>query len=239
MINPRQIHPSVDLTQLGHLLKHILSLLQLTLLATLFSTFEEESNAVIVPSLPAVLDGRWLIFNLFATFKRQFQLILGHDHHGQRATLVFALAPDEVHILAVELAIVQLGFKLDRALQISRHFQLKVDNLASPWRNLLVIERNEDILRVSPIDPVAFTIKHVNVDEMGQRVDCSLIVDPTRLPNQTVSLAGCQFDPDFVGVNGSLGQRVANSSGPDHDFHQILLTGLEARSFWPERRDQR
>ena len=53
----------------------------------------------------------------------------------------------------------------------SGDFQPEVNDLTGSRRDLLVIEGNEDVLRVAAVNPVAVLVEHVNVDEMSVGVD--------------------------------------------------------------------
>ena len=47
----------------------------------------------------------------------------------------------------------------------------EVDDLPRAGGDLLVVERDEDVLRVAAVDPVAVAVEHVDVDEVGVRID--------------------------------------------------------------------
>ena len=52
-----------------------------------------------------------------------------------------------------------------------------MDDLAGAGGNLLVVERDEDVLRVAPVDAIAVAVEHVDVDEMRVRVDRAVGAD--------------------------------------------------------------
>ena len=87
-------------------------------------------------------------------------------------TLVFGLfttssfAEDVVKIGSIKLAIVELGFKRDRPTGDLGDVQAEVDDLAGSGGNLLVVEWDEDILWVAPVNPVAFAIEHIHIDKV-------------------------------------------------------------------------
>ncbi len=49
--------------------------------------------------------------------------------------------------------------------------------------------------------------------------------DAARSADHAVAGAGDQLDPDLVGVDGALAERVADREGPDHDLDQVLAAG--------------
>ena len=144
-------------------------------------------------------------------------------HHDDRQLRALPLAEDVVDVGAVELAVVDLRLERDRAGLARGHLEAEVDDLAGARRDLLVVERDEDVLRVAAVDPVAVAVEHVDVDEVRDRDRPSRPgpIPPER-PMTRSAGAGDQLDPDLVGVDGPLAERVADAEGPDHDLDQVL-----------------
>ena len=49
-----------------------------------------------------------------------------------------------------------------------------------------------------------------------------------------VALAGDQLDPDLVGIDGSLGQRMAQGKGAHHNLEQVFLPRQQRRNLGPQ-----
>ena len=119
------------------------------------------------------------------------------------------------------------------------HLEAEVDDLAGAGRDLLVVERDEDVLRVAAVDPVAVAVEHVDVDEVRVRVDRAVRrrCPPERPMTRSPGLRD-QLDPDLVGVDRPLAERVAEAERPDDDLDQVRLARLERRDLGPERAEQ-
>ena len=73
----------------------------------------------------------------------------------------------------------------------------------------------------------------------GVRVDRAVGADPARAADHAVAGPGDQLDPDLVGVDRPLAERVAEAERPDDDLDEIRLARLERRDLGPERAEQR
>ena len=77
----------------------------------------------------------------------------------------------DLHVGLIKLAILQSHLDLDRFPHVGRHLQGVVHGLACPGRNLMIVQRHEDVLRVAAVDPTALSIQHEGVHEMGPGID--------------------------------------------------------------------
>ena len=51
-----------------------------------------------------------------------------------------------------------------------------MDHLAGPRRDLVVVERREDVLRVAAVDAVAVAVEHQHVEEVRPLVDAAALL---------------------------------------------------------------
>ena len=92
-------------------------------------------------------------------------------HHDDRQLGPLPLAEDVVHVPAVELAVVDPGLEHDRPGIARGDLEAEVDDLPRARGDLLVVERNEDVLGVAAVDPIPIAVEHVHVDEVREGVD--------------------------------------------------------------------
>ena len=236
LIDAGEVHPTVRPAEFGHLLEDRLGLLQLALLPPLVGPFQEQADPVVIPALPDFLDRRRLIDGVRASLDGELDGVERHHDHGERWP--FLLAVDEVHIFAIELAVIHLRLEGDRAFDPLRRIEPEVDDLPRAGGDLLVVEGDEDILRVAAVDPVAVAVEHVDVDEVGVRIDRAVVADPPRAADDLAVAFGDQLDPDFIGIDGPLAERVAQPQGPHDDLDEVGFARLQARHLWPRRRAQ-
>ena len=101
-----------------------------------------------------------------------------------------------------------------------------MDDLAGSRRNLLVVERDEDVLRVAAVDPVSLAVEHVDVDEVREGIDRAVRAHSAGTADDPAAGAGDQLDPDLVGINGSLAEGMADCERADDDLDQVLAAGF-------------
>ena len=94
------------------------------------------------------------------------------------------------------------------ALQLFGQLQFVVDRLPGARRNLMVVERRENVLWVPPIDAVAVFIEHEHVHEVRPRIDFVVLLASsaplrpiTRFPEVTVTSSQTSFESAVPCVN--------------------------------------
>ena len=91
--------------------------------------------------------------------------------HGEGRAFDVVGVEDVVQIEGVELAVLEFEFQLERSGGIGWNREFEMNHLGGSGRDLVIVERGENILRIPAIDPVAVPIEHVNVHEMGPWID--------------------------------------------------------------------
>ena len=77
-------------------------------------------------------------------------------------------------------------------------------DLRSTGWNLVIVKRGKNILRIAPIDSVAFTVQHIDVHVMSPRIELVARAEPATPANNPVTAGHFRVDPDFVGIDRSL-----------------------------------
>ena len=98
--------------------------------------------------------------------------------------------------------------------------------------DLLVVQRREDVLRVAAVDAVAVAIEHEDVDEVREAIDLARVVGTGKRAiagNLAAARGRAEVHPDLVGIDGALGQRVAEAQRADHDFDDVGAARLQSR----------
>ena len=103
--------------------------------------------------------------------------------------------------------------------------------------DLVIVERDEDVLRVAAVDAVAVAVEHEDVDEVGVAVDLLALrcIEATAAADHPVARTDRHIQPDLVGVGRSLREQMAKFERADHRLDEIFLARLEDRQFRPER----
>ena len=244
LIDAGQIKGPIKASQRGHLLKHLFRLPQLPLFA-----FQQQTDSVVVPPLPLVLDGRWGIRDLgVEPVHRQREPIRGHrgdgepvDHRfirgavgieaGKRLVPCLGGAGEEVHVLVVELAVLELDFDGNRPGKLlpGGNLQLVMHDPACAGGNLVVVERGENVLRIAAIDAVAIPVEHEDVDEVGVAINFLLSIQSAAAADNLVTALHGHVHPHFVGIHGSLRERVPQLERADDRLQQVFLARFKLR----------
>ena len=149
-------------------------------------------------------------------------------------------AVDVPQVGRVELPVAEHG--LDRQAgggASARRLQPVVEHVGGPGRNLVVVERHEDVLGVAPVDPRAVAVEHVDIDEVRPGIDPVALAKSAAAADQlAVLVAHGDVQPELVRIRRPLGQVVAQTERPHNDLQQVVLAGLEFRDPGPNRRDQ-
>ena len=143
--------------------KGMLRLTQFTLRRALLA-LAQQTDAVVVPSLPRHDRRLDLRRNRRPLRNRKHQPILSQHHHRQVIDIILPI--DMLHVGGVELAVLQLHLHADRLGNAGGHGKRGMYDVRGAGRNLVRIKGHEDVLRVTPIDPPPRPIQHVRVDEM-------------------------------------------------------------------------
>ena len=146
---------------------------------------------------------------------------------------------EQTHVEGVELAVLEPRVDRDRAVEVVRNGQAVVGHTRATGRDLVVVEGNEDVLGVAPVDAVAVAIEHIGVDEVRPGIDAAVGAAPTALADHPAVRGRRDFQPDLVGVGRALGEGVADGEGPQHDFDEVLAAGRQGRNARTHRRSER
>ena len=137
--------------------------------------FREKADAVIVPALPCgdagSLHGYGGELHRFHVhrFNRESNFIRcdGRDgqliRHGERRAAGVVRVEDVIHVGRVELAVLQFHFDGQRFVLIFRYDEFVMHHLTCAGRNLMIIERCEDVLRIATINAIAVAVEHIDV----------------------------------------------------------------------------
>ena len=80
-----------------------------------------------------------------------------------------------------------------------------------------------------------FAVEHVDVDEVREGIDRAVRAHPTRTADHPASGAGDQLDPDLVGINGSLTERMADREGANDDLDQVFASWFHGGNLGADR----
>ena len=106
---------------------------------------------------------------------RERHCIARENHHRQIIDAFGAV--DELHVCRIKLSIAHFGFKIDRPRCVIGHMQDKMRDITRAWRDLIVVEREKDVLRVAAIDAVAFTINDECVECARPRIKRAVVAE--------------------------------------------------------------
>lgn len=86
---------------------------------------------------------------------------------------------------------------------------------------------HEDILGIAPVNAAAVPVDQKSIDKMRLRIDLAVASEQTALGYETVFMLDLNFQPEFVGIDGPLGQVMPQLQGAHHNFQQIITAGLQ------------
>ena len=112
---------------------------------------------------------------------------------------------------------------------------------ASPGGNLVVVERHKDVLGIAAVDAVAVAVEHEHIDEVCVAVDlvAGFCIHAAAAADDLAVALERDVEPDLVGVDGSLGEEMAEGQRADHGFQQVVASLLKHRHCRPQRGSQR
>ncbi len=86
-----------------------------------------------------------------------------------------------------------------------------MNRLPRAGRDLVVVQRDQDVLGVATINPVAVFVEHEHVDEMGPGIDLVQLggIDRTTSTDHAIAAGGRHFKPDLVRIDRALREQVA------------------------------
>ena len=113
-----------------------------------------------------------------------------------------------------------------------------MDRLSGPGRDLVIVQRDEDILSVSSCDAIAVFVDDKVVDEVGPFVDLAILSSTAADTDDTAGRFGLDLEPQLVRIDGPLGQMVSDLEGTDDRLEQVRLAGLKGRDFRSQRSDE-
>ncbi len=114
-----------------------------------------------------------------------------------------------------------------------------MNDLPRPGRGLVIVERGENILRITAIDPIALTVQHIDIHEMGPGIGLTMGAQTAALSEHFSPALYLRVHPNFVRVHRALREWMAEPERTQDDFEQITLTAFKFRHLWPQRRGQR
>lgn len=112
-------------------------------------------------------------------------------------------------------------------------------DLRRAGRNLVVVERRENVLRIAAVDAVAVAVEHEDVDEMRPRIYFVEHAQRTVAAHDAPGTRGPRVHPDFVRVHRPLREGMAQPQGADDHFEQIIFPALQLRHLRTQRRRER
>ena len=179
-------------------------------------TLAQQPDPVVVPALPG-RDRRVGRRHRHADARnRERHRILGEGKDRQVVRRERA-ALEVLHVQRIELAVAKLDIHRDRSGQIVGHAKRAVNDIARPRRNLVIVQRDEDVLGVASIDPVSLAIDYVGVDEMRPGVDPAIVgLHASTAPDDSISASYRDVEPHLIGIGRPLGEQVAHLDRANH-----------------------
>jgi hypothetical protein len=156
-----------------------------------------------------------------------------------RSLTLKRVAPDVPVEIGIEFAVLQSGLDGDRTGEIIREMQTVLHQDCRTRRDLMIVERDEDVLDIATIDPVAVAIQDIGVDEVGPGVDRAIRRARTRATEQPIAGTQGDVEPKLVRVCRPLGEVMPHSDGAHHKLEQIAPPWLQARQLGANRSQQR
>ena len=155
-------------------------------------------------------------------------MIRRQRHHWQHID-VFSTV-HIAHVRGVKLSVANCRINSDGALHIGRYGERVARQICCARRNLLVVQRYKNVLRIASIDPLTLTVKHVDVEELAPRVDRIALTHRTRASNDAVTGAHGDIKPGLIAVNGSLRVLMSKAAERANDhLQQVALTSNQRR----------
>ena len=114
-----------------------------------------------------------------------------------------------------------------------------MDGLRGAGRDLVVIERHENVLRVAAVDAVSVAVEHEDIDEVAARINLPAVVQGAAAADRLSATGDGHVEPDLVRVDRALGEGVAQFQRADHDVEEIVSARSQRRNGRSQRSDQR
>jgi len=179
-----------------------------------------------------------------AAFHLEYDGVSGHggnrqrigDREGGAGGIIGA--EHVIHVDRVELPILHLDVDRDLSGRILGHREFIMHHLGGARRDLVVVKRREDVLRIAPVDAVAIPVQHVSIDEVRPGIDIAVRAHPAVAADHLVSAADARINPEFIGIDGALRQRVPQLERAQDYFQQIALSSFQSRQLRAQRRSQ-
>ena len=108
--------------------------------------------------------------------------------HGQRGARGVVGHPDVIHVDRVELPVAERHLHFQRPALVRRHREFIVHDLAGARRDLVIVQRRENVLRIAAVNPLAVPVEHVDIDEMSPGIDLAVRPKPPLRPMTRPSL---------------------------------------------------
>src|SRR5262249_48056919 len=104
-----------------------------------------------------------------------------------------------------------------------------MDHLAGARRNLMVVERSKNVLRIAAIDPAAVAVEHEHIDEVRILVDPAMIASVERSISADNPISGSrgEIDPYLIGICSALGKQMPHPEAADDNLQQIGFPRFE------------
>src|ERR1051325_7780923 len=112
-------------------------------------------------------------------------------------------------------------------------------DLSSARRDLVIVKRRENVLRIAAINAIAVAIKHEDVDEMRPWIDRVVGTESAGASDDFLARHNFAFDPNLIRINGALRERMTEFHGAKDGFEQIFLSRFEGGNIRTQRRNQR
>src|SRR3954453_12924154 len=102
----------------------------------------------------------------------------------------------------------------------------------------MVIKMRGKIRWIAQVIPISLTVDHVDVYEVGPRIDFVGLAQLTTAAHCATPDSDLAIDPYFVGINRPLSERMTEANGPEHHFKKVLLSPFQSRNLRTQRSDQ-
>ena len=122
----------------------------------------------------------------------------GHDGKIVHTGVSWLRRPEDVQEVSIELSVQRANLHGEHAAGIVWHTESVMNGVGCPWRNLVVVEGDEDVLYISLVDPAAVSAQDNRVDKMRPWIhDASFILATTVADGLTIE-SYIDLDPYLV-----------------------------------------
>src|SRR4029453_17495789 len=103
-------------------------------------------------------------------------------------------------------------------------------DLRCAGRNLVIVERREDVLWIASVDAIAMAVEHIHVHEVRPWIDFFVRAQAAAASDDSRGAADFRVHPNLIRIDGALRERMAELDRAQPDFQEIFLPRLQWRN---------